>query len=207
MTAVDKLLSIGGGALAPVSGQLGAGIGAASEILSLLQRCNGFFAFESALHVFHSGADVPGLASIETWNDRTLWISDYDQDLQGLTFFAEDIFGNQFAASTSGILGFDAETGDLAEVAPSLEEWAMTILADYEVQTGSQIAHSWQAEFGALPIASRLVPRIPFICGGAFTPANLFPYPREKSMKLRAGFARQIRNLPDGSKIKFIFEP
>lgn len=68
----------------------------AGELVSLiLNRANGFYAFESAVHVFpleaHSGSH-----GIVSWNVPELWRNWFDGMADGLVFFAEDIFGGLF---------------------------------------------------------------------------------------------------------------
>src|SRR5690348_14617911 len=73
-------------------------------IRPLIVSKNGFYAFESALHVLPWG-DIESGA--ELWNSRDLWIKDYGVDVSGLLFFAEDAFGFQFAVGEDGIYSFD----------------------------------------------------------------------------------------------------
>jgi hypothetical protein len=55
----------------------------------------------------------------------------------GLFFFAEDVFGGQFAVTDDRVVTFDPETGVIVEIASSLEGWANVLLADPEFYTGS----------------------------------------------------------------------
>src|SRR5690349_9916776 len=66
------------------------------ELAELLSQRNGFYAFESALHVLGVGENVLG-RSLDVWNSGTSWRADYGGLARGFTFFAEDIFGAQFA--------------------------------------------------------------------------------------------------------------
>jgi hypothetical protein len=91
------------------------------ELAALLRRRNGFYAFESALHVFPllSAGDACGL---EVWNAVDTWIDCYDDLASGCFFFAEDVFGNQFCVKGRDICSFDAETGAATPLASRLEE-------------------------------------------------------------------------------------
>jgi hypothetical protein len=71
--------------------------------------------------------------------------------------------------------------------------------------TGFPLAHAWQESNGPIPEGMRLVPSVPFILNGAFELANLQLMDAEKGMRLRAGLARQLVNIPDGSKVKINF--
>ena len=121
----------------------------------------------------------------------------------GLLFFAEDIFGGQFAFSTVGVVSFDPETGDVEQVAADLEGWADRVLAGYELLTGFPLAHAWQQRHGQLPVTERLLPKRPFVLGGEFVLENLYALGSVEGMRLRGELATQIRNLPEGASVKF----
>jgi hypothetical protein len=56
---------------------------------------------------------------------------------------------------------------------------------------------------GPIPINSRLIPKIPFVCGGDFNIENLAVINSVSGMKSRANLANQIANLEDGTQIEF----
>lgn len=167
----------------------------------LLEARNGFLAFESSLHVLPSGASP--LRTVERWNAPDGWRSAYGGMADGLLFFAEDAFGGQFALREHGVCTFDPETGDVEELASSVEDWADQLLDDYDVLTGYPVAHEWQLQHGVLPPGMRLVPKKPFVIGGDFTVDNLYALDAEESMRLRAEFAMQIRGLPEGTTVRY----
>jgi hypothetical protein len=173
-----------------------------TDLTILLSQRNGLYAFESALHVFpgHSG---PLERSIHEWNDRALWIDEYQGLADDCVFFAEDIFGMQFCADREGIHQIDAETGSREFLATTLQEWIDKILANYEYLTGYPLAHEWQSIHGPLPRGQRLVPKVPFVTQGAFEISNLYALDSVKAMRFRGYLAAQIRDLPDGAQIRF----
>jgi len=93
--------------------------GALGEGLRTLLRClNGFYAFESALHVFstaRSGDEI----DLNAWNSDVLWRFEYGDLAEGALFFAEDAFGNQ----CKHVCFFDAETGEFTEFSDDLEAY------------------------------------------------------------------------------------
>jgi hypothetical protein len=88
-------------------------------------------------------------------------------------------------------------------MASSLEDWADQLLADYEVLTGYPLARDWQQEHGPLPAGQRLVPKIPFVLGGDFATSNLYPLDAAQGMRVRAELALQLRDLPDGTTVRY----
>src|SRR6185437_11807751 len=195
MTRVEKLLSIGTEALAPVPEIMPkflAGWALGPELFGVLRQKNGFYAFESALHVLPLTA---GPASgLEGWNSPSLWRRHYKDLSEGLLFFAEDVFQDQFCLSDAGVMRFLAETGDRELLANSIEGWADLILSDYSMQTGWKLAHEWQAANGPLPPGKRLMPKIPFILGGEYSLDNLYPGNPLEGLSFKAGLAMQTRN-------------
>lgn len=172
----------------------------AGGLCDLLKLRNGFYAFESALHVFASCNG--GVHDITAWNKADGWKAGYDSFTRELFFFAEDIFGVQFGLRDGDVFLFDPETGEASLFANDCEEWAGKILAEYEFHTGYPIAHRWQIENGPIPFGYRLIPRIPFVLGGAFALSNLALMECATAMRLRASIASQIAGFPDGTKVK-----
>jgi hypothetical protein len=202
---LEKLITIGGHALSSAEPKIDADwlalTALADELTQLLLRKNGFYAFESALRVFPSesnGVEV-GLAE---WNSPELWINAYQGMADNCLFFAEDVFGGQFCITSSGIHSFDPETGALKHIAFGLESWADAILGNYKFMTGYPLCHEWQRINGPLRPGARLVPKIPFVMGGKFSSENLYQLDRVKALQLRGSIAVQIKDLPDGARVR-----
>jgi hypothetical protein len=205
MTSVKKLLSISSEPVAPKPTALPKileSYPAGPELFHMLECKNGFYAFESALHVFPLTSAV-GM-SLEEWNADSLWRSGYQDLAEGLLFFAEDIFQNQFSLSASGVLRFFSETGATAAMSDSIEGWAENILGDHKSTTAWPLASKGQAENGPLPTAKRLMPKIPFFLGGEYSIENLWAGDPIEGMRFKADLALQTRKLPDGSAVKLI---
>ena len=67
---VERLLALAG---PPLGGPPAKVAGVPDELNELLVRCNGFVAFESALHVFPLTAAGVDVISLDAWNARDLW--------------------------------------------------------------------------------------------------------------------------------------
>src|SRR4051812_2019893 len=141
------------------------------ELYDLLLRRNGFLAFESALHVYPSDPACPD--DIGRWNSADLWRGCYADLAAGAVFFAQDVFGEQFAITPEGVMRFDPETGDRRWMASTIAEWAKGILENHRQQTGWPAAHDWQTANGVLYRGRRLVPRKPFVLQGEYEIDNL----------------------------------
>jgi len=170
------------------------------ELWALLEHRNGWYAFEGALHVLAAGARGP--QSLERWNSPELWRGSYADLADGCVFFAEDIFGGQFALADERVWVFDPETGEREQLGETLDAWARAVLGDFETLTGQPIAHAWQTAHGPLGAGKRLAPKTPFVAGGEFALSNLYAADAVEAMRFRGDLAQQIRNLPDGAKIE-----
>lgn len=206
MASLDKLLSNASSSLSEHEPEmLGQSLRLAGtladQLLGMLCQRNGFYALESALHVFptHSSQNEIGIGD---WNESALWRSGYKGLADGCLFFAEDVFGGQFCIKDSKVYTFDPETGSLEYLADDIESWAQILLSDYEVLTGYPLAHQWQKQNGQLAAGKRLLPKVPFVLGGEFVLDNLYLADAVEGMRFRADIASQIKELPDGAQIR-----
>lgn len=172
-----------------------------SELREVLSLRNGFLAFESALLV-RSWHDVDSMQGIASWNALNNWRHAYGNAAEGLVFFAEDLFGCQFALSEHGIVRFNPETGDRDHFGSTIENWARLILADHRGATGWPVGHDWQKAFGMLPLGYRLAPRRPFVLGGDYVVSNLVAEKDDRLMRNLANVCAAIRNIPDGARVE-----
>lgn len=174
------------------------------ELIELLVKKNGFFAFESALKVLPFAKNRTELVTILDWNKRDKWKNNYS-GLKGdeLFCFASDIFGEQFAIFESKVVRFNPETANIEPLCDSVDKWAELILSDYDYQTGYAIAHKWQQKFGKLGYEERLIPKIPFVLGGDYEIDNLFKMDTLDSMLYRANISNQLKDIKDGEEIVF----
>ena len=167
----------------------------------LLRACDGFYAFESALHVFPSTTTASELGVAE-WNAPQCWRETFDALTGDLCCFAEDVFGVQFTIGLDGVVGaLDPEIGVVKHVADDIEAWAQRVLDDYSVLTGWPLAHEWQIANGPLRAGRRLIPKVPFVLGGDFSIENLYDADAVSAMRYRGELAAQMRDLPDGSSV------
>jgi hypothetical protein len=176
------------------------------ELAETLSKRNGFYMFESAL-LFRPFRHESTPLGILQWNAQGIWKGNYVEDLSNVLFFAEDVFGGQFGIREGSVCTFDPETGLFERMSASISAWAEDLLSDYEFRSGYPLAHTWQVQNAPLTNGIRLLPKIPFVCGGKYEVENIFPLDEVKGMLFRASIANQIRNLPDGSQIVFDVSP
>ena len=197
MSVVDKLLEISTPGLAPpleansaVARALET-LAAGSGLCELLSQRNGFVAFYGALQVYPIGQSAQGLHDIQWWNQPELWRDHYEELIQAEVFFAEDLFGGQFALKDGTVCSFDPETAEFEAMGANIEEWAQILLTDWNYFTGASLAKEWQEQHGALSFDQRLLPRIPFNLEGEFHIDNLIICDRVTAMRARGALALQ----------------
>jgi hypothetical protein len=174
---------------------------APAPVSELLKRINGLLLFGGAI-VFRPASTYDRLHGVPEWNAPDLWKRDYDVDLGPCTFFAEDVFGCQIGwLPDAGIVLLDPETGELDVIASSLDGLVEWIRADPEQTSGSPFLREWEQRNGKLQLGDRLLPTVPFVCGGDFDPSNLVAVHDWDAMRFRGALARQIRHVPDGSTV------
>lgn len=209
-TEIQRLINVAGSALSESTPRIseessrlaGSSI---NQLLQLLWARNGFYAFESALHVYPI-SDEPGAVGLNQWNAGSLWRDAYGGLADDLLFFAEDVFGGQFCITDGEICRFNSETGLRERIAGSIDDWARLMLADTNVQTGWPLAHEWQQRFRPLLPGERLVPKVPFVLGGEFEVSNLHALDGVKAMRFYGNLAVQIRDAPDGTQVHWSVE-
>jgi len=175
-----------------------------SELIHMLQIKNGFYAFESALHVFpFSPSNLFEGQDLIHWNASSLWKYAYGSYLDETFCFAEDIFGYQFCIADSRIRLMDPETGQFDDICGTVEEWAGLVCDDFNVRTGFPVAHEWQRKNGPLKFGNRLVPIYPLVSSqGTYNVENFYEINALRGLLSRADFAKQIASVPDGGRIR-----
>jgi len=120
-----------------------------------------------------------------------------------MAFFAEDVFGIQFAVSDEGFGQFDPETAELTPVADTLEGWFEAICGDPDFYTGEPVLGSWTENGRTLEVGHRLIPKKLFTLGGEFVASNVVSKPDVEGMRLRAQFWEATKDIPDGQQVVF----
>ena len=175
------------------------------ELVEIYRHRNGFVAFEQALQVFPVGGGS-AMLDVLWWNSPDVWRSSYGDMTDGCFFFAQNIFGDQFCIKGDTIHEFNCETGDCEEIATAFETWSRVVLEDYFAVTGYPLAHDWQIRHGNLAFDQRLVPKIPFVMGGTPSVETVYAMDAVRAMRMHGEIAVQIRDLPDGTRVRFVFD-
>ncbi len=163
---------------------------------------NGGFFYEKSLQIY-SFSHKNKFNNID--NVNRILTNEYQDIIDGLVSFGQDIFGNQFCFEISSrkIVFFDSETGERKNLALNFSNWIDVIYSDFDYFIGLNVLKKWSS-INALAFNERLYPKIPFIMGGEFAVDNLFAASFPNFIVDYANIAKQVFNLPDGTRIKLI---
>jgi hypothetical protein len=168
---------------------------------SLLSLHNGLTAFDGGLRVF--GTKPGTLPTLQEWNAQNGWRSSYkDLIKETLVFFAEDVFGNQFAFEEGKVVYFDVENARATPFADSFLQWLSIILEDPVDTLQLMLYKSWRDNGERLEPWEHLCPVYPFIVKADPPLKELYRVNGIEDMAYKGTFAYQIKDTPDGVPIK-----
>lgn len=165
----------------------------------LYARCNGGYFFGGALEIFPIGTGH--YTAIEPWNAATGWRKDFDQDLEGVAFFAHDLFCFPYGVRGNAIVRLNYETGEIESLAGTLDEFLGLLLDDCDYYSGQSLLEEWQETHGPLPVGQRLFAKMPFVLGGDWEIDNLWASAPLPVLSFRAFVARHLKGKPDGTRV------
>ncbi len=174
---------------------------------ALLEEANGAWLFDGALHLFGACAQ-PAWHSLAAWNAPATWRDAYGQLAEGLTFFAEDAFGDQYAYSGHGgeVVVFEAELGRAAHAAPSFVAWLEAMQAAPEAVLPIDLVRA-QAAAGRRPAPGmQYIAYPPLFSVEAKDGVEIGQVDAVEAMRYRGQLARQIQGLPPGTQIRIVLD-
>jgi hypothetical protein len=174
------------------------------DYTNFLAAQNGLFAFSRSLHIFGSGTPFD-FHNVDARN-RGRWKSFYGNAIEGIEFFAEDVFGHLFGLKVGVALSFDPESMEMNQLGHGFRGWVEYLVGDLNFATGKSLAAEYLKKNGPLAYGERLSPIKPFVLGGDFELENLRPMPWERNLEWKATIYSKTHNLPDGAQIELKVE-
>ena len=172
----------------------------------LLERANGAYLHGHALHLFGACASPPW-HSLSTWNAVATWRDAYGRATDGLTFFAEDAFGDQFAYRQPGGTGgqiviFEAELGRVVPFAASFVAWLEEMLDRPAAVLPLDVMERERSEQRPHAAGTHLFAYPPLFSPEAQAGVSIGHVDGIEAMRFRGQLARQIRELPPGTRVR-----
>lgn len=171
----------------------------------LLEKRNGGYFWGGALHVFGACAE-PEFHGLVPWNAPDLWRAPYAEAAEGLFFFAEDAFGDQFALDAAGkVYQFLSEQGLAKEIADDFDQWLLMVVEATDELLAREAFAGWAAEHGKLPHGEQLQAYPPFSFAGEDDDVTLEAVDAIENMLFHGEIARAIADIPEGVRVRIEF--
>jgi hypothetical protein len=165
------------------------------DLRAVISSPAGFIHHHGALH-FRGCVGSPGWNSLrDAWRGENAFHRLYPEITTTDIPFAQDQVGDQYLLRGALVFHLDAETGEVREFAPDFESFLSGVTGDISEYLNVGLDHALQPGFllHAYP---------PFCAAESADGSSLRPVPVEELILFHADFARQIREMPEGGKIK-----
>ncbi len=167
------------------------------RLVSVLAEANGFIVHEGALH-FRGASLTPDWHSLRyAWRGPSAFHTLYESVMTSDIPFAQDQFGDQFLLRNNAVFRLSAETGEVDQLAESLDAFFRRLAEDIEGFLNIELGKTMQP--GQLLLAYP-----PFIFKESGSGALLKPMQTGQVIAFHADLARQIKEVPDGGRIEII---
>jgi hypothetical protein len=174
-----------------------------NALASLLQQSNGFVQFHGGLH-------VRGACLAPAWHSlRDAWLGDdafqrlYPDVSPNDIPFAEDCMGDQFLLREGMVWRLYGETGELEPLDVTVKEFLDNVQEDPGEHLGLHPLLQFQRDGGNLQPGQLLSAYPPFCSEQSEDGVSLRAIPNLERRRFLADLARQIRDMPDGTNVKF----
>jgi hypothetical protein len=171
------------------------------DIAEPLRQRNGFIAANGGFH--HRGACLNPL-----WHSiRAAWEGEYalhqlyPELMEDDIPLAEDCFGDQYLLRDGSVVRLFAETGEVEAIGGTWAEFLMDVSTNALKFLELNLLRQFETENPPLEPGYALSVYPPFIAKECRNP-SMRPIPALELRAWHADFARQIKNIPDGQKIK-----
>ena len=169
----------------------------------MLQRENGFIRFDGGLHVRGACREPTWHSLRAAWEGPHSFAALYPGVEPGDVPFAEDALGDQFLLRGDSVLRLTAGLGDLEDLGVSLPGFFARAEDDPVEFLGLHPLLRFQSEGGRLLPGMLLAAYPPFWTMEAEEGVDLRAVPNEELRSMQADIARQVRDLPEGTAIRF----
>ena len=166
-----------------------------SELAELLRETNGFIVHGGALHL-RGASLVPAWHSLRAaMLDGEAFHQMYEDVEPGDIPFAQDLFGDQFLLRDGVVLRLFAETGEIEELSPTLEDFFTRVVDDF--------AEFLNVQPSNLKPGQLILAYPPFCFEESGKSCDQTPLPAREVIHFHATLAKQLKDVPEGAKIKF----
>jgi hypothetical protein len=165
------------------------------ELFRILSQVNGFILHEGALHVRGASSDPEWHSLRVAWQGPKSFAALYPDVRKTDIPFAQDMVGDQFLLRDGAVVRLAAETGEIEPMCDSLQKFFDGVRNDIETFLNAGLTHK-------LKPGELLYAFPPFCFNNEGEKISLSPISAWGLISAHADLARQIRDVPDGEKIK-----
>ena len=138
------------------------------------------------------GGDPAPHHSLRAWNSMDGWRSAWGRMTEGLTLFAEDAFGDQFAYRQGKIVRLRTLAGGIEVMHASLTEWIESVLLEPEYVLNAKVFRACIDRLGPMPYGGHIVPTNQLATGEPIDPEFAAVMPARDSMEVKAVMASRV---------------
>jgi hypothetical protein len=168
----------------------------ADDHTKFLRRWNGCYALQGALHLFGARSDVPN-QSLDQWNRADGWRQSFGMLIDGVTFFADTGFGDQFGYRDGKVVRLRALDARVERMASSFTEWLELVFLEPSRYLSTDLFEACVARLGPLPPGGHFAPAPTHAPGDPVSVAALEVMPCRDNLELRGAASMVVR----GSKV------
>ena len=168
----------------------------ADDHARFLQRWNGCYALQGALHLLGARSDVPN-QSLDAWNRPDGWRQSFGMLIDGVTFFADSGLGDQFGYRDGKVLRLRALDARVERMASSFVEWLELIFVEPGRYLSMDLFDACVARLGPLPPGGHFAPPPTHAPGDPIVAGALQVMPCRDNLELRGAASMVVR----GSKV------
>lgn len=149
-----------------------------------LSRWNGCYALDGALHVFGARPEPPN-QSLDAWNRHDGWRQSFGAMVDGVHFFAENAFGDQFGYRNHKVVRLRVFEGRLEPIASDFAEWLSLVAVEPARFLATDLFAQCVRRLGPLPVGGHFAPPPTWAPTTALRVDQMSVLPSRDNMELR----------------------
>jgi hypothetical protein len=174
-----------------------------ADLAGFLQQINGFIQFGGGLHVRGACREPAWHSLRDAWEGENAFHRLHPNEVRSEDIpFAEDCIGDQYLLREGLVWKLAAETGEVTSLDVALGDFLASAQADPIEYLGMHPLLQFQQDSGRLEPGQLLGAYPPFCTQQSGDRVHLAAIPAGERRGFLAEFARQIRDVPDGTPIR-----
>lgn len=149
-----------------------------------LARWNGCYALDGALHIL-GAREAPPNQSLDAWNRPDGWRAAFGAVVDGVCFFAENAFGDQFGYRNKKVVRLRVFEGRLEPIAADFAEWLGLVSVEPARFLATDLFEQCVRRLGPLPLGGHFAPPPTWAPSTALRVDQMAVLPSRDNLELR----------------------